>query len=140
MRARDLTRYDTEGQNQSFQSYSNQMTTSTASFKKDEFRTFEDVTSDDSLGMSDKPDYFSTRATITFIKSDNLSYPACPTEKCNKKMSQEGNDEWRCEKCSQTYPAPEYRLSLSLPTLYYIILSLADSEALHRTATSSPSA
>lgn len=80
-----------------------------ATFKKDEFRTFEDVTADDTLGMNDKPDFFSSRATITFIKSDNLSYPACPTEKCNKKMSQEGNDEWRCEKCSQTYPAPEYR-------------------------------
>lgn len=76
-------------------------------FKKDDFKTFQQV-QESGLGMNEKPDFFSARATITFIKSENLWYPACPTEKCNKKVSQDG-DEWRCEKCNQTFNQPDYR-------------------------------
>ncbi len=60
------------------------------------------------LGMSDKTDFFSTRATIMHIRPDNIVYPACPTSQCNKKMV-EGHDSWRCEKCDRTYEKPEYR-------------------------------
>lgn len=102
-------RYDTEGSTQAFSSYSNTSGGSGgASFRPDQFKNFEQVINGE-LGMGDKPDYFSSRATITFIKADNLSYPACPADKCNKKMVVEGDGTWRCEKCEQTYPAPEYR-------------------------------
>lgn len=101
-------RFDTEGQNQSFQAYSSSGG-GAATFRKDEFKTLEEVVSSE-LGMhGDKPEFFSTRATITFVKQDNLSYPACPADKCNKKMTMEDTDVWRCEKCQTTYPAPEYR-------------------------------
>ncbi|GAA5921776.1 hypothetical protein JCM1841_001858 [Sporobolomyces salmonicolor] len=105
--------YDTQGQNQSFAAHSNSMASGGGSFKPDAFKTLRDVV-DENLGMSDKPDFFATRATITYIKGDNMSYPACPTDRCNKKMSQEGDDLWRCEKCEMTYPAPQYRYILSL--------------------------
>jgi replication factor A1 len=72
---------------------------------RNEMRTIFDV-KEAQLGMSDKPDFFSTRATIMHIKTDNLVYPACP--QCNKKMT-ESNDVWRCEKCDRTYEKPEYR-------------------------------
>lgn len=77
--------------------------------KKEDFRTLESVKEDEQLGQGEKPDYFNARATVILIKAENLSYPACPTEKCNKKVSAEGNDQWRCEKCDRTFPAPEYR-------------------------------
>jgi replication factor A1 len=55
------------------------------------------------VGMSDKgPENFSTRATIMHIKGDNISYPACQTPGCNKKVTEIG-DSWRCEKCDRSF-------------------------------------
>ncbi|SGZ22739.1 BQ5605_C022g09535 [Microbotryum silenes-dioicae] len=107
--------YDTEGHLNEFTSYNSSMATSGAvTFKKDEFKTLDEVINS-GIGMqSEKPEYFATRATITFIKTDNLSYPACPTEKCNKKMTMEDESQWRCEKCNRTYEKPEYRYIVSI--------------------------
>ncbi|GAA5978470.1 hypothetical protein JCM10908_004367 [Rhodotorula pacifica] len=108
--------YQTAGQNTTFQSFSNAglgAGAGAATFKADTFKTLKDVVSEN-LGMGEKPDYFSTRATVTYVKGDNLSYPACPTERCNKKMNQQNENEWHCEKCSMTYPAPQYRYILSM--------------------------
>ncbi|KAH9001416.1 replication factor-a protein [Lactarius akahatsu] len=77
---------------------------------RNEMRTIFDV-KEAQLGMSDKADFFSTRATIMHIKTDNLVYPACPT--CNKKMT-ESHDGWRCEKCDRSYEKPEYRYIISM--------------------------
>ncbi|KAH9180401.1 replication factor-a protein [Lactarius sanguifluus] len=77
---------------------------------RDEMRTIFDV-KEAQLGMSDKADFFSTRATIMHIKTDNLVYPACPT--CNKKTT-ESHDGWRCEKCDRSYEKPEYRYIISM--------------------------
>ena len=108
-------RYQTEGQNTTFQSFNN-AGAGGATFKTDVFKTLKSVV-DDNLGMDEKPDFFSTRATVTYVKGDNLSYPACPTERCNKKMNQEGENQWRCEKCTMTYDAPQYRSVLPLSLL-----------------------
>ncbi|CAO1612768.1 unnamed protein product [Parajaminaea phylloscopi] len=65
---------------------------------------------DQGLGMNgEKPDYFNLRATVIYIKQENLYYPACPSQGCNKKVTMEDTNSWRCEKCDATYPAPEYR-------------------------------
>jgi len=47
------------------------------------------------------------------MKKENLSYPACPGDKCGKKVHMEDNDSWRCEKCDRLYPAPDYRYVLN---------------------------
>jgi len=104
-----LFRWDTQGSTQSFQSHSTGGGgAGSTSFKADQFKTLSEVVHEN-LGMSEKPDFFSSRATITYIKSDNMSYPACPADKCNKKVSMEAENSWRCEKCEQTYEAPQYR-------------------------------
>ena len=84
-RADEVRRYDTEGQTTAFQSFSNAGGMSNQPFKKDEFKTLEQVKTEE-LGMSDneKPDYFSVRATIMFVKNESMWYPACPSDKCNK--------------------------------------------------------
>jgi len=64
---------------------------------------------EENLGMGDKPDYFTTKATIVYIKHESVSYPACPREGCNKKVVKYDEDSWRCEKCAETYPKPQYR-------------------------------
>lgn len=102
--------YDAVGANESFRSH----TTGGAgggggSFRREELRTLADVR-EANLGQ-EKAEYFSTRATVSHIKSDPLAYPACPGQNgvaCNKKVNQIGDD-WRCEKCDRSYPAPEYR-------------------------------
>ncbi|CAG8718179.1 1536_t:CDS:2, partial [Dentiscutata heterogama] len=63
------------------------------------------------LGNGERADYFSTKATILFIKREGVSYPACPT--CKKKVLEDG-DEWRCEKCSRNYPEPDHRHVLNV--------------------------
>ncbi|BGP13947.1 hypothetical protein JCM10213_005531 [Rhodosporidiobolus nylandii] len=106
--------YDTAGHSSSFIAHSNSGGGGGAPLpKSDAFKTLQAVV-DENLGMSERPDFFATRATITYIKGDNLSYPACPTERCNKKMNQEGEGMWRCEKCEQVYEAPQYRYILSM--------------------------
>jgi len=80
-------------------------------------RTINDV-KDAQLGMSDKADFFSMRATVMHIKTDNIVYPACPTPQCSKKVT-ETHDGWRCEKCDRSHEKPEYR--------YIISMAVADS-------------
>jgi replication factor A1 len=70
---------------------------------------------DENLGTSsdDKADYFSLRATVVHLKQDNLYYPACGSENCNKKVTLDGNGSWRCEKCDQSFDKPNYRYIIS---------------------------
>lgn len=67
---------------------------------------------DEGLGFNDKPDYFSTIATIIYLKKDNCLYQSCPAPDCKKKVL-EDNDGYRCEKCDRVYPDFKYRLLLS---------------------------
>ncbi|KAF9500581.1 replication factor-a protein [Pleurotus eryngii] len=104
--------YDAYGADQSFHSHSSVVSTNSGGgFNRSEMRNLSDI-KESQLG-TEKVDYFSARATIMHIKSDNISYPACPTQDCNKKVVQEG-DQWRCEKCDKSFPRPEYRYIISM--------------------------
>ena len=55
------------------------------------------------------------RASITFIRnSENtpLFYLACPNETCNRKVVEDG-EEYRCEKCNQSFAQPVARYILT---------------------------
>jgi replication factor A1 len=67
------------------------------------------VVQDTLHGLGDKPDYFSTRATVIHIKSDNMSYTSCPGLNCQKKVLEQDDGSWRCEKCAKSYDHCEYR-------------------------------
>ena len=70
---------------------------------------------DENLGLDEKPDYFSVKATIIYIKHKNPAYPSCPEPECKKKkVFEDGEGGWRCEKCEKNYPKPEYRYVLSV--------------------------
>jgi replication factor A1 len=101
--------YDAEGRNKSFTAYNNSLAgTGSAAVKPSEIKTIGQA-KDEQLGMSDKTDYFTTTATIMFIKSETFSYPACANkEGCNKKVIDEGGS-WRCEKCDRSWPEPIHR-------------------------------
>ncbi|PFH54257.1 hypothetical protein AMATHDRAFT_72762 [Amanita thiersii Skay4041] len=81
-------------------------------FKSSEAMSLQDVKKLQ-LGMHDKTDFFSTKATIVHIKSENLWYPGCPVPNCSKKVVDD-NGNWRCERCNQSFSKPEYRYNISL--------------------------
>ncbi|XP_074640731.1 replication protein A 70 kDa DNA-binding subunit-like [Tubulanus polymorphus] len=62
----------------------------------------------------DKPEYFTANGTILFIKKDNCLYNACPKEDCNKKVIDQGNGMYRCEKCGKEYPNFKHRMILQV--------------------------
>ncbi|KAK0482537.1 hypothetical protein IW261DRAFT_1468227 [Armillaria novae-zelandiae] len=106
--------YDGEGQSSTFQAHSRggAAGASGGGFNRSQMRSLLEV-KESEMGQSDKTEYFSTRATIMHIKSDNIAYPACQNESCNKKVI-ESNNAWRCEKCEQSFDSPSYRYIISM--------------------------
>ncbi|KAJ8766675.1 hypothetical protein K2173_004499 [Erythroxylum novogranatense] len=70
------------------------------------------------LGRSDKPDWVTVRATITFIKTDSFCYTACPLmigdRRCNKRATRSGNSRWQCDRCNQEFDDCDYRYLLQV--------------------------
>ncbi|KAJ1809120.1 Replication factor A protein 1 [Coemansia sp. RSA 2599] len=70
---------------------------------------------DENLGGGANADFFTLKGTIVYIRTNNLSYPACPSEGCNRKVVEDSSTgQWGCEKCARSYPAPEYRYIFSI--------------------------
>ncbi|KAK9144163.1 hypothetical protein Sjap_004066 [Stephania japonica] len=71
---------------------------------------------DERLGTSEKPDWISIKGTISFLKSDNFCYTACPLmvgdRPCNKKVTNNGDGQWRCDRCDQSVAECDYRYIL----------------------------
>ena len=107
--------YDAQGRTDTYQSHANTMGTAAATGggKQDQLKTISQI-KDENLGMGENADYFMLKATIIFVRQENIAYPACLTEGCNKKVIETDPGEWRCEKCNITHPKPEYRYILSI--------------------------
>ncbi|KAJ3590727.1 hypothetical protein NHX12_008676 [Muraenolepis orangiensis] len=76
------------------------------------WKTLSDVKTEH-LGHGDKADYFSSIATIVYLRKENCLYQACPNQDCNKKVVDQQNGMFRCEKCDKEFPNYKYRLILS---------------------------
>ncbi|RXG65009.1 Replication protein A 70 kDa DNA-binding subunit [Armadillidium vulgare] len=66
----------------------------------------------ENLGYRDQADYYSTKATLVFLKKENCLYTACPSDGCNKKVIDMNNGVYRCEKCNKEYDSFNWRLML----------------------------
>jgi replication factor A1 len=73
-----------------------------------------DCLKDEKLGMGDKADYFTVKGTVLYAKKDNSMYMACPGEGCNKKVIDQNDGTYRCEKCSKNYNNFKWRMILSI--------------------------
>ncbi|KAL9270628.1 Replication protein A 70 kDa DNA-binding subunit C-like protein [Drosera capensis] len=73
---------------------------------------------DEKLGTSEKPDWIVVCASISFIKMDNFCYTACPImigdRQCNKKVANNGDGKWRCDRCDQSVDECDFRYILQL--------------------------
>ncbi|KAI3812507.1 hypothetical protein L1987_17217 [Smallanthus sonchifolius] len=73
---------------------------------------------DENLGTNEKPDWITVSATISFIKVENFYYTACPImfgeRKCSKKVTNNGDGKWQCDRCDQTVDQCDYRYILQL--------------------------
>ncbi|KAG0658611.1 Replication factor A protein 1 [Maudiozyma exigua] len=71
----------------------------------------------ENLGRSEKGDYFNVKGAINFLKVDNFAYPACSNENCNKKVIEQPDGTWRCERCDTNNAAPLWRYMLTISIL-----------------------
>ncbi|XP_009114408.1 replication protein A 70 kDa DNA-binding subunit C-like isoform X1 [Brassica rapa] len=73
---------------------------------------------EENLGTSEKPDWITVTATISFMKVDNFCYTACPSmngdRPCSKKVTNNGDGTWRCERCDKCVDECDYRYILQL--------------------------
>ncbi|KAM8898436.1 replication protein A 70 kDa DNA-binding subunit-like isoform 2-T2 [Spinachia spinachia] len=79
---------------------------------KTNWKTLSDVKSEQ-LGQGEKADYFTCLASVLYIRKENCLYQACPSADCNKKVVDQQNGLYRCEKCNREFPNFKYRLLLS---------------------------
>ncbi|KAI5858442.1 hypothetical protein BZA05DRAFT_345568 [Tricharina praecox] len=110
--------YDGQGQRDlsTYQTHAGLSTVGAATGRNDPYKTLLQV-KEENIGMNGqdgKPEYFTTKATIVYIKHDNISYPACLKPECNKKVIPRDDDSWGCEKCGVTHPRPQYRYIMTI--------------------------
>ncbi|XP_063002702.1 replication protein A 70 kDa DNA-binding subunit [Elgaria multicarinata webbii] len=68
----------------------------------------------ENLGQGEKADYYSCVGTVVYLRKENCMYQACPSQDCNKKVIDEQNGLYRCEKCDREFPNFKYRMILSV--------------------------
>jgi len=104
--------YDREGRNEEFASHTSAMG-SGGGGRVENIKTIAEV-KDEGLGQNTEPDNFAIKATVQYIKDNNMSYPACRSEKCNRKVTEDHSGQWECQMCNKTWDRPEYRYVLSV--------------------------
>lgn len=103
--------YDSQGRTDTFNTYnSNSMGTATG--RQDANKCISQVKVEQ-LGV-ENTDYFTLKATIVYIRPESFAYPACSSENCNKKVVDQGDGTWRCEKCDIRHARPQYRYIMSV--------------------------
>ncbi|KAF0038588.1 hypothetical protein F2P81_009072 [Scophthalmus maximus] len=101
--------YDQEGFALDSQSLTE--TRSVGSGAKMNWKTLSDV-KNEHMGHGEKADYFTCLATVLYMRKENCLYQACPSANCNKKVVDQQNGLYRCEKCNREFPNFKYRFLL----------------------------
>ncbi|KAK6139644.1 hypothetical protein DH2020_026608 [Rehmannia glutinosa] len=107
--------FDRGGKDTASHSISRELTPGSS---KNEIRKSLAQIKEEGLGRSDKPDWITVKATISFIKTDTFCYTACPLmigdRQCSKKVTKSGNSRWLCDRCNQEFEECDYRYLLQV--------------------------
>ena len=101
--------YKNIGRNETFNTHANMNVRPEGGEKRQEERKTLAQVKDEGLGMGENPDYFVSLATVVFIRQENVSYPACRSPDCKKKVVEDGSGGWRCERCDKSWDSPLHR-------------------------------
>ncbi|ONK66128.1 uncharacterized protein A4U43_C06F4430 [Asparagus officinalis] len=105
--------FDEGGRNIASQSISKD---ATPGIPRNEVRKNVSQIKDEGLGRGEKPDWVTIKGTISFIKTDNFCYTACPLmigdKQCSKKVTKVGNGRWCCDRCDKEFEECDYRYLL----------------------------
>jgi replication factor A1 len=82
-----------------------------------------DCLEEEQMGMRDKGDYMMVKGTVMYTRKDNSMYMACPGEHCNKKVIDQNDGTYRCEKCSKNYDHFNWRMILSISLAIIVTLT-----------------
>lgn len=104
--------YDRDGHTSDFQTYRSEGGGGGGGGSATNWKCFSEI-KNENIGNGEKADYFTSKATVIFLRKENCMYRACPTESCNKKLIDQGNGMFRCEKCSKEFPNFKWRMILS---------------------------
>lgn len=104
--------YDAAGQTATFSTHQN-LATSGGNTSRQENKLISTIIDEESY-LQDTPQYFNMKATVIYVKNTTIAYPACQTPGCNKKVIEESEGKWWCEKCSLNWEKPKYRYILSI--------------------------
>ncbi|XP_058483963.1 replication protein A 70 kDa DNA-binding subunit-like [Solea solea] len=102
--------YDQEGY--AVESQSLTYTGSASSASRINWKTLSDV-KNEQMGQEEKAEYFSCVATVVYTRKENCLYQACPSADCNRKVIEQPDGMYRCDKCNRQFPNFKYRLILS---------------------------
>lgn len=64
--------------------------------------------------VNDKPEYCLVTGCILMVRKESCMYQACPKEGCNKKVVDQGNGMYRCEKCNDSHNTYKWRFMLNV--------------------------
>lgn len=78
--------------------------------KEKNWKTFEQVKSEN-LGHKEKPDHYTVKGILSEIKKNSCVYKACP--KCKKKLNEQENGRYHCEKCDKKYSDYKWNMILT---------------------------
>ena len=77
-------------------------------------KTIQQITNE-CMGVGDKSDYATVVATINSLKEQvPLTYAACTTENCGRKVIEEGIQMFRCERCARSMDRCDHRYSFQI--------------------------
>ncbi|ODQ66035.1 replication factor-a protein [Nadsonia fulvescens var. elongata DSM 6958] len=76
--------------------------------------TIDEVMGNPDVGKAEKGEYFTVVATVLMFKSETFAYPSCQSDNCNKKVIEDSDGRWRCERCDKSFDTPAYRYILNL--------------------------
>uniref|UniRef100_A0A0D9VLR4 Replication protein A subunit n=1 Tax=Leersia perrieri TaxID=77586 RepID=A0A0D9VLR4_9ORYZ len=107
--------FDGGGRDASTQSISRDFTPAAS---RNEVRKTVAQIKDEGLGMGDKPDWVTVKASVIFFKNESFCYTSCPNmigdRQCSKKVTKGITGNWTCDRCNKEFEECDYRYLLQL--------------------------